>query len=115
MTPIPDPMTEEETIAVLAINIGQPKPLPGQKHEVLSGIVKHPVSTPVFLSFSGMTGDAQRIWCTTVVQIRLSVYTIIVAIRRLSGCWIVSWSGGIWRESDRYRLRGRRGSHWRCI
>ncbi|KQY83931.1 sulfurase [Paenibacillus sp. Root52] len=45
--------------AVLAINVGQPKPLPGQKREVLSGIVKTPVSSPVFLSFTGMTGDAQ--------------------------------------------------------
>lgn len=59
MTPIPDRITDEETTAVLAINIGQPKPLPGQKHEVLSGIVKHPVSAPVFLSFTGMLGDAQ--------------------------------------------------------
>ncbi|WP_145328981.1 MOSC domain-containing protein [Paenibacillus xylanexedens] len=59
MTPIPDSITEEESTKVLAINIGQPKPLPGQKNEVLSGIVKHPVSAPVFLSFTGMTGDAQ--------------------------------------------------------
>ncbi|MCM3131469.1 MOSC domain-containing protein [Paenibacillus polysaccharolyticus] len=59
MTPIPDPITEEESTAILAINIGQPQPLPGQKKEVLSGIVKHAVSTSVFLSFTGMTGDAQ--------------------------------------------------------
>ncbi|MGQ8871348.1 MOSC domain-containing protein [Paenibacillus sp. TSA_86.1] len=59
MTFIPDSITEEGSTAVLAINVGQPKPLPGQKHEVLSGIVKHPVSIPLFLSFNGMTGDGQ--------------------------------------------------------
>lgn len=59
MTPISDRITEEGTTAVLAINVGLPKLLPGQKNEVLSGIVKHPVSSPVFLSFTGMTGDAQ--------------------------------------------------------
>ncbi|WP_434752084.1 MOSC domain-containing protein [Paenibacillus amylolyticus] len=59
MTFIPESITEEGSTAVLAINVGQPKPLPGQKHEVLSGIVKHPVSAPLFLSFTGMTGDAQ--------------------------------------------------------
>lgn len=59
MTSIPDLITEKDGTAVLAINVGQPKPLPGQKREVLSGIVKHPVSVPVFLSFTGMTGDGQ--------------------------------------------------------
>ena len=54
MTSIPDLITEKDGTAVLAINVGQPKPLPGQKREVLSGIVKHPVSVPVFLSFTGM-------------------------------------------------------------
>lgn len=59
MTPISDLTTEKDNTSVLAINVGQPRPLPGQKHEVLSGIMKHPVSAPVFLSFTGMTGDAQ--------------------------------------------------------
>ncbi|WP_337035259.1 MOSC domain-containing protein [Paenibacillus illinoisensis] len=54
-----DQQSAEPNTAVLAINVGQPQPLPGQKREVLSGIVKHPVSGPVFLSFTGMTGDAQ--------------------------------------------------------
>ncbi|MFS0870147.1 MOSC domain-containing protein [Paenibacillus xylanilyticus] len=59
MTLTPDQQPAEQDTAVLAINVGQPQPLPGQKREVLSGIVKHPVSGPVFLSFTGMTGDAQ--------------------------------------------------------
>ncbi|PYE52654.1 MOSC domain-containing protein [Paenibacillus barcinonensis] len=59
LKPESDLITEKESTAVLAINVGQPRPLPGQKHEVLSGIMKHPVSTPVFLSFTGMSGDAQ--------------------------------------------------------
>ncbi|MGF9698114.1 MOSC domain-containing protein [Paenibacillus sp. MABNR03] len=59
MTLTPDQQPAEQDTAVLAINVGQPQPLSGQKREVLSGIVKHPVSGPVFLSFTGMTGDAQ--------------------------------------------------------
>ncbi|MFC9707515.1 MOSC domain-containing protein [Paenibacillus sp. NPDC056933] len=50
---------DESKTAVLAVNVGKPQALPGQKREVMSGIVKHPVSGPVFLSFTGMTGDAQ--------------------------------------------------------
>ncbi|PQP82524.1 MOSC domain-containing protein [Paenibacillus sp. PCH8] len=59
MTLTPDRKQDEGNTAVLAVNVGQPKPLPGQKREVMSGIVKHPVSDAVFLSFTGMTGDAQ--------------------------------------------------------
>ncbi|WP_440118086.1 MOSC domain-containing protein [Paenibacillus sp. QZ-Y1] len=50
---------DESQTAVLSVNVGHPQPLFGQKREVMSGIVKHPVSSPVFLSFTGMTGDAQ--------------------------------------------------------
>ncbi|HBU84137.1 MOSC domain-containing protein [Chryseobacterium mucoviscidosis] len=50
---------DESKTAVLAVNVGQPQALPGQKREVMSGIVKHPISSPVFLSFTGMTGDGQ--------------------------------------------------------
>ncbi len=69
--------------AVLAINVGQPKPLPGQKREVLSGIVKTPVSSPVFLSFTGMTGDAQADLEHHGDPTRRFVFMIIVVIR----CW----------------------------
>lgn len=44
MTLTPDQQSAERNTAVLAINVGQPQPLPGQKREVLSGIVKLPVS-----------------------------------------------------------------------
>jgi len=53
------PKSDQAGPAVLAVNVGQPRPLPGQKREVLSGIVKTPVSTQVFLSFTGLTGDGQ--------------------------------------------------------
>lgn len=56
---IPNPIPEEVNAAVLAINVGQPQLLPGQKQEVWSSIVKQPVAAPVFLSFTGLTGDAQ--------------------------------------------------------
>lgn len=59
MTIAHDHQSAERNTAVLAINVGQPQPLPGQKREVLSGIVKLPVSGPVLLSFTGMTGDGQ--------------------------------------------------------
>ncbi|WP_336779360.1 MOSC domain-containing protein [Paenibacillus illinoisensis] len=59
MTLAHDQQSAERNTAVLAINVGKPQPLPGQKREVLSGIVKHPVSGLVFLSFTGMTGDGQ--------------------------------------------------------
>ncbi|UOK65213.1 MOSC domain-containing protein [Paenibacillus amylolyticus] len=59
MTLTSDRKPGESNTAVLAINVGMPQPLPGHKREVLSGIVKHPVSGAVFLSFTGMTGDGQ--------------------------------------------------------
>lgn len=84
MTPISDSTTEKDNTSVLAINVGQPRPLPGQKHEVLSGIMKHPVSTPVFLSFTGMTGDAQADLVHHGVRIRQFVYTITAIMLHLN-------------------------------
>lgn len=44
---------------IMSINTGKPKPLPYQNKEVSSGIVKRPVTEPLFLSELNFDGDGQ--------------------------------------------------------